>query len=352
MKKLLSVFLIMIFVVSFVGCASDSNVDSKSSSSVSEEDVWPKKGLGAMLPKPDAGKIKDIWETDTYFSADVKKITEDDFYNYVSNCKDAGFNIDVEETLDAFSAFNDKGYKVALDYDESSKKYSISLDEPKIKGTFTWPTIGLATSLPKPDTDKGTIVVESSSQFTAYISVTESEFQTYINECIEAGFNIDYSKGEDYYSADNKDGVSLHLSFEGFNTMYVSLYAPDEPSESSQTENVEATQATTKSESKADDEKNNAGETKLVDGMRPSFKEALDSYEDFFDEYCEIVEKYNANPSDLSLLEDYTDYLNKYSETMSKMEALDDGNMNDAETKYYIEVTGRITEKLLEAAEY
>ncbi len=87
----------------------------------------------------------------------------------------------------------------------------------------------------------------------------------------------------------------------------------------------------------------------LVDGMRPEFKEALDSYEAFFTEYCEFIKKFNENPSDLSLLEEYTEYLEQYSETMDKLSALDNGEMNDAETKYYLEVTNRINKMLLDA---
>lgn len=88
----------------------------------------------------------------------------------------------------------------------------------------------------------------------------------------------------------------------------------------------------------------------LVDGMRPEFKEAIDSYEDFFDEYCDFMKKYSESPDDLSLLGEYMEYLTQYSETMDKMDALDDGEMNDAEMKYYLEVTNRINQKLLDVA--
>lgn len=88
----------------------------------------------------------------------------------------------------------------------------------------------------------------------------------------------------------------------------------------------------------------------LVDGIRPEFKEALDSYEDFFDEYCDFMKKFNESPDDLSLLGEYTEYLTQYSETMEKMDELDDGEMNDAELKYYLEVTTRINQKLIDAA--
>ncbi|MCM1171926.1 MAG: hypothetical protein NC393_07345 [Clostridium sp.] len=86
----------------------------------------------------------------------------------------------------------------------------------------------------------------------------------------------------------------------------------------------------------------------LVDGMRPEFKEAMDSYEAFYDEYCDIMKRYTENPSDMELFTSYTDILTKASEMSEKFEAWEDTEMNDAELKYYLEVNNRVTMKLLD----
>ncbi|MDE5742501.1 MAG: hypothetical protein K2H90_08655 [Oscillospiraceae bacterium] len=83
-------------------------------------------------------------------------------------------------------------------------------------------------------------------------------------------------------------------------------------------------------------------------GIRPEFKEALDSYEAFFDEYCDIMKKYIENPLDMSILMEYYEYIEKAEEMDEKLEALDDGEMSDEELAYYLEVTARITTKMLE----
>lgn len=83
-------------------------------------------------------------------------------------------------------------------------------------------------------------------------------------------------------------------------------------------------------------------------GIRPEFKEALDSYEEFFDEYCNIMKKYMENPLDMNILTEYSEYLEKAEEMDKKLEALDDGEMSDEELKYYLEVTTRVTTKMLE----
>lgn len=102
-----------------------------------------------------------------------------------------------------------------------------------------------------------------------------------------------------------------------------------------------------------EDTENNDGNTdqELVDGMRPEFKEAMDSYEAFYEEYCEIVKKYTQNPSDMELLADYTDMVSKAAEMSEKFEAWENSDLNDAELAYYLDVNNRVTKKLLEVSE-
>ena len=89
----------------------------------------------------------------------------------------------------------------------------------------------------------------------------------------------------------------------------------------------------------------------LVDGMRPEFKEAMDSYEAFYNEYCDFMEKYSENPADLELLAQYSDMLSQLAEMDEKFEAWDSEELNAAELKYYLEVSARVTQKLYEAAQ-
>lgn len=90
----------------------------------------------------------------------------------------------------------------------------------------------------------------------------------------------------------------------------------------------------------------------LVDGMRPVFKEAMDSYEEFMTEYCEFMKKYSeSDGTDLGLLADYADYMLKYADIMQDFEAWESGDLNTAELSYYIDVQTRINKKLLEVVE-
>ncbi len=83
-------------------------------------------------------------------------------------------------------------------------------------------------------------------------------------------------------------------------------------------------------------------------GVDPDLKAFLDSYEKFVDEYVDFMKKYMANPSDLSLLGEYTDMLAELSEFESKLDKYDSNNMSTEDAAYYLEVTSRCTQKMLE----
>lgn len=53
------------------------------------------------------------------------------------------------------------------------------------------------------------------------------------------------------------------------------------------------------------------------DDLRPEFKEAMDSYESFYNEYCDFMIKYQENPTDLQLILEYGKILIK-AEEMNK----------------------------------
>ncbi len=101
----------------------------------------------------------------------------------------------------------------------------------------------------------------------------------------------------------------------------------------------------------ADNAKGDTSSEELVDGMRPEFKEAMDSYEAFYNDYCDILNQYSENPSDMQLLADYADMMEKAVEMTEKFEAWEEDDLNNAELAYYLDVNNRIMKKLLEVSE-
>ena len=90
-------------------------------------------------------------------------------------------------------------------------------------------------------------------------------------------------------------------------------------------------------------------EEQEASGIRPEFKEAMDSYEEFFDEYIDFMDTYSKSDNPISLMAEYADYMQKYADAMEKLDAMED-DLSDEELVYYTEVMGRINTKLAKAS--
>lgn len=113
------------------------------------------------------------------------------------------------------------------------------------------------------------------------------------------------------------------------------------------TEEPEETEAIVETE---EEEATQEETTAAAGGMRPEFKEAMDAYEAFYDEYCDFMKKYQANPSDLSLLTEYSSMMTEAADMSEAFAQWDQDEMNSEELKYYLEVSSRVTKKLADVA--
>ncbi len=96
---------------------------------------------------------------------------------------------------------------------------------------------------------------------------------------------------------------------------------------------------------------NNSGSSNLVNGMRPEFKAAMDSYEDFYDEYCDFAKKLASDPSNLELLAEYAKLQNELTQMDAAFEKWENSDLNAVEEKYFLEVQLRVSQKLMETLE-
>lgn len=84
------------------------------------------------------------------------------------------------------------------------------------------------------------------------------------------------------------------------------------------------------------------------DGVDPELKAFLDSYEAYMDEYIEFMKKYQSDPNNMvSMLKEYSEMMVKYADFAEKVDAYDTDKMSPADAKYYIEVTSRVTQKMM-----
>ena len=75
--------------------------------------------------------------------------------------------------------------------------------------------------------------------------------------------------------------------------------------------------------------------------VHSDFKELMDDYEKFIDSYVQLLNEKNPDPLK------YASMTAQYADTMQELDRLDDGELSDGDTEYYLYVVLCIEEKLL-----
>ena len=306
-----------------------------------EKIVWEDIILGNTLPTPPATNGEIHTNNKDSLWVDINSVSDKQYADYVEACKEKGFNIDEDSASSSFCAFNDEGYKLRLSHYSSNKEMSIYLDAPMEMAAIVWPSGEAGKKLPVPQSTVGKFSYEYEDRFFVYAgNTTKADYTEYVNKCSDAGFAVDYKKGDDYYYADNEEGWHVDIRYEGNSIMSISIKAPEKAKDTT----ASSSQVTDKQPTSA--ESSSSADITILD---PDFKAAMDSYEEFMDEYVAFMKKYKANPADMNLLADYADYMSKYADFVKAFEKWEDEELNAAETAYYAAVQARVSKKLLQA---
>ena len=305
---------------------------------------WNEVELCDRLPKPKSNVGMIFRNKTNSLSMDVKKTSKSEYKAYVEKCEEKGYTIESEKDEDHYEAFDAEGYALSLDY--FNETMDIKLEAPQEMGTLNWPKSEIAGLLPMPESTVGKVSSDTTEESFIYIGETSIEdFNHYADECSASGFSVDYERGDTFYNAKDANGNQLSLTYKGNHVMTIQI---KKPAEEAKTET--GTDAEISSEPKQ--EETSGTDTQIVDGVRPEFKEAMDSYETFMNEYCDFMKKYaESDGTDLGLLADYTEYMGKYGEVVEAFEAWESEELNAAETAYYLDVQTRINQKLLEVSQ-
>lgn len=302
---------------------------------------WPTSGLATMLPKPDSDAGSVIVNSDESFSASVDDYTQEKYDSYVAQCQEMGFTVEVENGTGTYAAYSEEGYHLSLTFfDSSAGSMNVTLDAPIEMGTISWPTAGAGSLVPAPTSTTGSIDSDSSGFFFAYVGETSAEdYTAYVDACSDAGFNVDYDRGDTWYGADNADGVSLRVEYHGFNTMSVRVDVPDgteaEPAAEGEAVSTETTTPTTD-----------------ASGVNPDFKVTMDGYESYINEYIDFINTYNSDPNNVvGMLAQYNEMMQEYANWTEQIDAIDESSLSAADLAYYTEVMGRVNARLLEVGQ-
>ena len=189
-----------------------------------------------------------------------------------------------------------------------------------------WPDTELSKLIPEPN-GKITYVNTNDDELDATVETNAKKAYEYRNKCKEKGFtNI---------SEDENDDNDFSFKARDTNNNELSLtYYEDNGELEIELKKLGQSEASTSTSS------SNSTNTSS------NFKDMMDSYEKFVDEYIAFMKKYQNSSDTSAMLNDYTKYMQKFTDFTSKIDAVDESNLSAADYNYYIEVTTRVNKKL------
>ena len=136
--------------------------------------------------------------------------------------------------------------------------------------------------------------------------------------------------------------------------------------ETTTTQQTETTQSTTKNdstiantnqsnkqdESKKEQSQENKEEQQVVSSneIRADFKEAMDAYEQFCDEYVAFMKEYKNDATNMKLIGKYSEMVKSLAEMEDYFSTWEQRDLNTKELQYYVDVQARVYQKMLEVA--
>ena len=400
--------IILIVLIGIAGVGTSINNHNKQVEYENQTFTWPTSGLATLLPEPATNKGQIISNSDELLDIQVHGCDEESYSAYLKQCQDAGFTMEASTSSSSYDAYDEEGNKLLLSLYKSTDEMNIMLNKAEEFDSLAWPTTGLAANLPAPVSNVGKVVTDSSSAWKATMGKTDKDaYKAYVEKVFAAGFDQNYDKGDESFTADNTDGLHVEVRYTGANTMSVSIKvseSEEQPNKgasttptavdtASSTQDAGSTVATADTASDAQDANPttqagaNAAEAKtasdgnaktrsntsnkkddnlgqslinaggeLLNGavnaaadafVTPEFKEMLDSYETFMNHYVEIAKQAETS-TDAQLLSEYGALLQEEADWLDKINAIDPNTLSAADSAYYVAVTGRVLVKVSE----
>ena len=206
--------------------------------------------------------------------------------------------------------------------------------------TFTWPTSGIATELPKPKTNKGSINENSAESFSATLNeISQADYDDYVTACKEANYTDFSGEGTDDFEATAPSGAKLTLSYySSSKSLDIELeVTKDDTAQTDATDNTDAAETSTDAQTKTSPATSSS-----------DFRALMDGYEQFMNSYVEFMKKYEDSDDTTSMLADYGSMMQQYSDWSKKFDDVDESSLSADDQAYYLEVQGRVAQKLSE----
>lgn len=185
---------------------------------------WESHNISKVLPEPPSELGVYTSESNERSSLIVGGITKEQYLEYCESCRKIGFTIEESGYDSSFSAYNGEGYELDILYTAGNREMNITLIYPMQFIQLVWPERGIAAMLPAPPSLSGKISYDNRNSYCVYIeNMTRTDFESYVQKCISAGFSKKMSKYDTSYYAENATGERLRVSYKGNNVVCIDL---------------------------------------------------------------------------------------------------------------------------------
>lgn len=191
---------------------------------VKEPIEWDKRAISAHLPKPKSEYGSFEVDNNERIEFILSDNSSNDYEDYKNSCINYGYTIDSETSADSYEAYNDDGCFVWLKYNEYNKEISVHFKYPMEFKQIEWPNKGIGSLTPIPKSTSVNIGNDYDWVFNVYVeNMTFDDYEEYVKQCNEAGFDKNVRNYGDSYWAEYSDDIEIHVSYEGYNIINIDI---------------------------------------------------------------------------------------------------------------------------------
>ena len=126
-RRVALALVVAMIALAVAGCGGKTSPTIEPSISQAEF-RWPASEIAILLPVPESNVGTLEWETAAGILVRLRKITRDQYDSYVDACRERGFVNDCVRSDNSYSAYNEAGYFLMLEYRKNAM--SIEVEAP------------------------------------------------------------------------------------------------------------------------------------------------------------------------------------------------------------------------------
>lgn len=185
---------------------------------------WAEHTVSKVLPEPPSYVGLYQQENAEKTEMIVGEITGDEFIAYCKSCKELGFTIEEAADEHSYSAFNEEGYGLSLRHTVGNRRMEIVLNCPLEFAEMAWPENGIAALLPEPPSLSAKVDYDIGRSYAVYVdNIPKPEYDSYVQKCIDAGFNKDISRSDISFRANSSNGEEIRVYYKGNEVVYIAV---------------------------------------------------------------------------------------------------------------------------------